>query len=95
MRFEAMLFITMVLGPACIFLLYVLFQFWREATRPARQYQRRSTRVVTLVTAPASRPEDTLVDPPARAAEESASSSRRSVAMFPRAAKRSAPRKVR
>ena len=93
MRFEVMLFITLVLGPACMFLLYVLFQLQREARRPARQYPRRSARVVTFVTAPASRP-DAVVDPPGRSAEESASSSRRSVAMFPGAAKRSAPREV-
>ena len=95
MRLEAMLFITLVLGPACMFLLYVLLQFWREATQPARRYPGRSARVVTFVTAPSSRPEDAVVDPAGRAAEESASSSRRSVAMFPRAAKRSARREVR
>jgi len=83
-----MLFMLMVLGPACMFLLYVLFQLRREATQLARKYPGRPARVVTIVTAPASRPEDALVDPPGRSVEESASGTRRSVAIFPPVARR-------
>ena len=64
-----MLLITMVLGPACMFLLYVLFQFRREVAQPARKYPGRPARVVTLVTTPASRPEDAVVGPPGGSVE--------------------------
>jgi hypothetical protein len=44
------LFVVIVLGPACLFFLYALVQFWREAKRLRCRPESRLPRCVTPVT---------------------------------------------
>jgi hypothetical protein len=43
-------FVVIVLGPACLFFLYALVQFWREARRPRPRLQPALPWCVTRVT---------------------------------------------
>jgi hypothetical protein len=46
------LFIALTLGPGCIFFLYVLCQFWREAHRPGGRHMRPAKSAVLLFSGP-------------------------------------------
>ena len=45
------IFLTIVMGPACWFMLYALSQFWREAMSLRRRAEAKLPRSVTPVTA--------------------------------------------
>lgn len=53
-----MLFIALTLGPGCIFFLYALYHFWREATAPGHAIRGRSGVILTFVDRPSSKRAD-------------------------------------
>jgi len=87
--------IVMTLGPACMFYLYAFAQFRRELKRAgqSRGCARRLARAVTFITDPARRTYEDVVRTAGRS-EEPAAGSRRTVMMFPPAAKGCARRDV-
>lgn len=76
------LLIIFVLGPALMFNLYALTQFWREARRAGRSYFRRVERAVTVITACARQAEEHVPGAINRRHDPAVSSSR-AVVMFP------------
>jgi len=89
-----MLFITMALGPACIFYLYVLSRFRLELKRAggSRGCARRLARAVTFITDSARQGNEDVVHTAGRS--EEAAGSRRSIVMFRPEAKGPARRDV-
>lgn len=87
--------IAATLGPACMFYLYVLAQFWREMQRAGRSRgcARRFAGAVTFITAPARHADQDVVHTADRS-QGAAAGSRRTVVMFPPEAKGPARRDV-
>jgi hypothetical protein len=50
-------FVVIVLGPACLFLLYALFQFWREAMRLRAETAKHRAAAVRLLEVSAHSPQ--------------------------------------